>query len=110
MKLKTPSEEIPYDPRTQIISYKSDPDFKVLEGFKLLNLVKSNKNSFEEINDNNRNKHVLFDKPLASSSSNSEEYFSAENDKIFSDCGKYVPIEEKGEDFVQPTLTKLKIN
>ncbi|XP_053608843.1 uncharacterized protein LOC128674373 [Plodia interpunctella] len=91
LKLSTISEEN-YAPESHTISYQSNPDFQVLQGFKLINLSRT-KNKFysnskristESVFEENSKESVFAD----TSTENRNKDFVSSNKQIFRNCGK----------------------
>lgn len=84
--MTTVPNENPNNPESQIISFKSNPDFKVFQGFKLTNYAK---------NKNVNTKTLLTYAEDGSESNESEDNFSEayiEATQIYKKCGRTVQI------------------
>lgn len=92
MKLSTASNENSYDAESQTISYQSNPDFHVLQGYKLLNLVRNRsrihrnekKTTTERFYEDDSKESVL----TASVETEYDDF--DKNQQVFKDCGKAV--------------------
>lgn len=120
VKFTTISDEVTLDAESHTINFQSNPDFQVLQGFKLLNLFRnksrihsknSRKTTTERIDDS---KEFLGSTPVESSEVG-DEFF--DEDQLFGDCGKAIPIraKDKGEQVQivnvkhQPVILGLKM-
>lgn len=92
MKLSIASNEKLYNAASQTISYQSHPDFHVLQGYKLLNLVRNK----SRIHNNERKKTTTEsvygddskDSVLIQSSLETEYDDFNTNQQMFKECGK----------------------
>ncbi|KAJ2951648.1 hypothetical protein O0L34_g13806 [Tuta absoluta] len=80
-----------YDAESQTITYQSNPDFQVLQGFKLLNLVqnksrvhRNRKTTTERVLNSNSNEHVI----TASPESNYDDDDALDASQVNKDCGR----------------------
>ncbi|XP_049875047.1 uncharacterized protein LOC126373093 [Pectinophora gossypiella] len=95
VKLTTTSDERTYDIESQTISYQSNPDFQVLQGFKLLNLVRNKSRIFrngkktttERVIEDESKEHVL---TASSFESDYDDSSFDKNQQVFGECGKVV--------------------
>lgn len=93
MKLSIASKENSYDAESQTIGYQSNPDFHVLQGYKLLNLVR-NKSRIHR----NEKKTTTTERFYDDDSKESVHIASVEteyddfdkNQQVFKDCGRVV--------------------
>lgn len=96
MKFTTVSNDVTLDAESHTINFQSNPDFQVMQGFKLLNLFRnrihsknSRKTTTERIDDS---KEFLGSRP-GENSDVGDEFF--EEDQLFGGCGKAVAIKAK---------------
>ncbi|KAI5646187.1 trypsin domain-containing protein [Phthorimaea operculella] len=80
-----------YDAESQTITYQSNPDFQVLQGFKLLNLVqnksrvhRNRKTTTERLLNSNSNEHIL----TASPESTYDDDGALDASQVYKECGK----------------------
>lgn len=101
MKISIASNENSYDAESQTISYQSNPDFHVLQGYKLLNLVRNasrihrnekKTTTTESVYDDDSKESVL----IASVESEYDDF--DKNHQVFKDCGKAVKVSTDYED------------
>lgn len=93
MKLSIASNENSYDAESQTISYQSNPDFHVLQSYKLLNLVRNTSRihrnekkttTTESVYGDDSKESVL----IASVESEYDDFDT--NQQVFKDCGRAV--------------------
>lgn len=93
MNLSIASNENPYDAESQTISYQSNPDFHVLQGYKLLNLVRNRSRIHRNEKKTTTTESVYDDdsKESVHIGSVETEYGDSDNNQqVFKDCGRLV--------------------
>lgn len=88
MRVTSSSEELAYDVESQTINYNSNPDFNVLQGFKLLNFLrdKNKSKTTESVFDNDSKESIL----SSSVDTHTKIENDNENNQVFENCGQAV--------------------
>ncbi|KAJ0176032.1 hypothetical protein K1T71_008206 [Dendrolimus kikuchii] len=92
-KLSTVSDEKQsFHPESEIISFQSNPDFKVFQGFKLINNAKKKnkqtKTALTDVEDETESKES--EEKIIHNVPESDDYDSKEETQIFENCGRAV--------------------
>ncbi|KOB70374.1 Uncharacterized protein OBRU01_15378 [Operophtera brumata] len=99
LKFTTLSNDVILDAESHTISFQSNPDFQVMQGFKLLNLFRNrirSKNSRTSTTERIDDSKEFLDARSGEISEVGDEFF--EEDQLFGGCGKAVAIKAKDRD------------
>lgn len=83
-KLTTTSDDQTFDAERHTISFSSNPDFHVFQGFKLLNLFRNTSRVYTKNTAQDRDKHVLVGSP----EDNEENEDVFDEKQLYEYCGR----------------------